>query len=116
MTRRLTYGIIVKWFRAYAISRLPLGVFAIGGSDAGISYHRKCHLPGISQLGVQVNIKSISLNGAIAFAIVSAASQAHAAVLYDTGPTTGNYSSNNMAGGGLESSFTLSQASVVTGV
>jgi len=63
-----------------------------------------------------VNIKSISLSGAIAFAIISAASQAHADVLYDTGPTTGNYGAMNIAGGGLESSFTLSQASVVTGV
>lgn len=63
-----------------------------------------------------MNIKSISLSGAIVFAIISAASQAHAAVLYDTGPTTGNYSANNMSGGGLENSFKLSQASVVTGV
>jgi hypothetical protein len=63
-----------------------------------------------------MNIKSISLNGAIAFAIISAASQAHADVLYDTGPTTGNFNAYNIAGGGYESSFTLSQASVVTGV
>ncbi len=67
-------------------------------------------------MGVQVNIKSISLSGAIAFAIVSAASQARADVLYDTGPTTGNSNAINIAGGGYESSFTLSQASIVTGV
>lgn len=63
-----------------------------------------------------MNIKSISLSGAIAFAMISAASQAHADVLYDTGPTTGDYSAVNFGGGGYESSFTLSQASVVTGV
>lgn len=63
-----------------------------------------------------MNFKSISLSSVIAFAIISAASQVHAAVLYDTGPTTGTNDAVNINGGGYESSFTLSQASVVTGV
>lgn len=54
--------------------------------------------------------------GLLAAAILFAAPQARAAVLYDSGSTTGNYSASNFAGGGLEGSFTLSQASVVTGV
>lgn len=61
---------------------------------------------------MNIVIKSI-MSGAIA---LTAISTARADILYDTGPTPGNYNAFNFAGGGYEASFTLSQASVVTGV
>jgi hypothetical protein len=116
MTRRLACAIIVKRLSAYTISKPVLGVSTTGVATQASATVVNVTCQILNQLGVLVNIKSISFTGAIALAIISAASQSHAAVLFDTGPTTGNYNAINFGGGGYESSFTLSQASVVTGV
>jgi hypothetical protein len=63
-----------------------------------------------------MNIKAICLGAAVVFGTFSAPSRSHADVLFDTGPTPGNNNAISIGGGGYEHSFTLSQASFVTGV
>ncbi len=63
-----------------------------------------------------MNIKAIFISGAVAVAAFSASNQAQADILYDNGPSPNNNGINLAGFIQIANSFTLSQASTVTGV